>query len=438
MKFRDQTILKITEVDKKGRGCGAVGQHRACVPFAAPGEEVEATMFGRRHGEYTMRLDRVVTPSPHRRVPPCPYAQRCGGCAWQHLDYAYQLELKRDLLNRVLAPAGLPTLAAVEPCPREFRYRNRMDFCVGWRGEVGLKEPGRWNAYVDLDDCRLISEDGVRALRATKQYMKEAGLEPWDGKKYTGYARYVVIREGVNTGERMITLVTAAGALPQPERLLAALGPLATTVYHGVNPTVTDLSTAETLTLLHGKELLEEKVGGRRFLIHPNAFFQTNTLMAERLVERARQYLGAARPTALLDLYCGTGLFGISLADTAGRVFGVEIEPSAVAAARRNAEINGLTNARFETAKAEDLLWREERPDAVIIDPPRVGLHPQVIETLLANRPPTLIYVSCNYESFARDWQRLREAYDLADAAALDLFPHSAHVELITLMKRKT
>jgi 23S rRNA (uracil1939-C5)-methyltransferase len=312
-----------------------------------------------------------------------------------------------------------------------------MDFCVGWRGEIGLKEAGRWNAYVDLTDCRLISEDGVRALLAAKDWAKANAIAPWDAKKHTGYLRYVVIREGVNTGKRMVTVVTSPGDLPDAAGLLARLTPLVTTVYHGVNSGIADLSTSESLTLLRGEELLEERVAGRRFLIHPNAFFQTNTIMAERLVAEVRACLGDTRPAALLDLYCGTGLFGICLADLAERVFGVEIEPSAVEAARRNAALNGLENTRFETAKAEDLIWKDERPEAVVIDPPRVGLHPKVIETLLTNRPPTIIYVSCNYESFARDWQSLKEAYRLERAAAFDLFPHTPHVECVMLLKAK-
>jgi 23S rRNA (uracil1939-C5)-methyltransferase len=437
MKYGDQTILKIEETDKKGRGCAMIGGRLACAPFAAPGEEVEVRCVGRARGELKMEVLRVVSPSPHRRTPPCPHALKCGGCASQHLDYVYQLELKRGLINRAFAAAGLPEIGAVEACPQEFRFRNRMDFCVGWRGEIGLKEAGRWNAYVDLADCRLISEDGVRALLAAKDWASANAVAPWDAKKHTGYLRYVVIREGVNTGKRMVTVVTSPGDLPDADGLLARLAPLATTVYHGVNSGISDLSTCESLTLLHGEEFLEECIAGRRFLIHPNAFFQTNTIMAERLVEEVRACLGEMRPASLLDLYCGTGLVGICLADAAERVVGVEIEPSAVEAARRNAELNGLENIRFESAKAEDLIWKDERPEAVVVDPPRVGLHPKVIATLLANRPPALIYVSCNYESFARDWQSLKEAYRLERCAAFDLFPHTPHVECVMLLKAK-
>lgn len=437
MKYGEQTTLKIEGIDKKGRGFAKVGERIGRAYFAAPGEEVRATFTGRKQGDLVFRTDEVLVPSPHRRVPPCPHAQKCGGCASQHLDYAYQLELKRGLVNAALASAELPPLAAVVPCPQEYRFRNRMDFCVGWRGEIGLKEPGRWNAYVDVTDCRLLPEDGTRALLAVKEWAKEANVQPWDAKRNTGFLRYAVIREGLRTRQRMVTVVTSTGELPRPDLLLAKLENLATTVYHGVNAGITDLSTSEELHLLRGPELLEEQIDGKTFLVHPNAFFQTNTLMAERLVQEVRAYLRDAAPRTLLDLYCGTGLFGICLSDTAERVFGVEIEPSAVEAARRNAERNGLKNARFEAAKAEDLIWKEERPDAVIVDPPRVGLHPRVVETLLANRPPVIAYVSCNYESFARDWMKLREAYSLHALAAFDLFPHSPHVELTAHLVRK-
>lgn len=437
MKFGEKVTLHIDGVDKKGRGTGTVGARRAAVPFAAPGEDVEAKLVARRQGILKMDLERLITPSPHRVVPKCRYAGKCGGCAWQQLDYAYQLELKKGLMNDALDTAGLGRpIDAVEPAPSTFYYRNRMDYGVGPKGELGLKEPGRWNSYLDLEECHLLSPESVEVMARFRAWMRANAVTPWDVRTHAGYARYLVIREGKNTGQRMVTVVTSEGPLPAQDALVAALAPLATTLYHGINPTVTDLSNAAQLELLAGAPHLEEKIDGRTFAIHPNSFFQTNTAMGQRLVETVREFIGDRKPDVLLDLYCGVGLFGICLAGNASRVVGVEIDAQAIDMARMNADANGLKNAEYFAAKAESLVWDKEKPDLVIIDPPRAGLHPAVVKTLLERKPERIVYVSCNYESFAREWRELAAAYRVTRIRALDLFPHSPHAELVTLLER--
>ena len=438
MKFGDKAKLTITSVDKKGRGTAKLGERIARVPFAVPGEEIEATLFKRRHGDLVFEMDAVIKPSPHRIAPRCSYAGKCGGCAWQQFDYGYQLELKKGLINEAFAAAGMTErIESVIPCPETFYYRNRMDYCVGWKGELGLKAPGRWNAYLDLNECYLLSPDAVKAMAAFREWMKTNEVAPWDNVKHTGYARYMVIREGKNTGERMIMVVTADGPLPAQAELIAALKPFSTTLYHGINPTLTDLSIAQSMTLLHGKPMLSEKIGIRTYDIPANSFFQTNSLMAGKLLETVRGFLSDRPPKTLLDLYCGVGFFGIGLADTAERVIGVELDEAAIETARSNATKNGLSNMTFTAGKAESLGWKDILPDTVIVDPPRAGLHPDVVTTLIEQKPERIAYVSCNYESFARDWAALRETYALARMEALDLFPHSPHVELATLLVRK-
>lgn len=436
MKFGDKATFLVERVDKKGRGTGTIGSRHAVVPFAVPGEEVEARLVKRDGSELRMRLERVITPSPFRVQARCKYAGQCGGCAWQQFDYQLQLQMKRDLVNATLDKIH-QRITEVVPALSLYEYRNRMDYCVGWKGEVGLKEPGRWNGYIDLEECHLLSPDAVEAMKRFRAWMKDNSIVPWDGKKNTGYARYLVIREGKRTGQRMITVVTADGELPARTKLIAALSPLCTTLYHGINPTITDLSNASILHLLHGVAELEEQIDGKTFRIPPNAFFQTNSEMAEMLVRTAREFLSAAKPKVLLDLYCGVGLFGICLAGDAERVVGVELEPTAIAVASGNAERNGIKNAHFVAAKAEELLqWQDEKPDTIIVDPPRSGLHPKVAETLLNLAVPRILYVSCNYESFVRDFAVLGRDYQIEKLAAIDLFPHSPHVETVALLGR--
>lgn len=459
MKYGDSVTIPIVEMDRKGRGCGEVNgragggtppaQRRAqgpdiqraptpvCAYFCAPGETIRGTFYARKQGVKMLRLDEVTQASPRRIEAPCPHAGRCGGCLWQQFDYAWQLELKRDLINRSLAAGGIEQrVTAVIPCPETQYYRNRMDYCVGPRGELGLKEPGRWNAYLDLGTCLLLSREAVQAMNSFRAYMRETGLAPWNAETQTGYLRYLVIREGKNTGKRMITVVTSEGELPDAYGLVNALAPFASTIYHGINPAITDLSIASRLELLQGDACLEEKIAGRTYRIPPNSFFQTNSLMAEKLLETVAGFLAAERPRTLLDLYCGVGFFGLGLADWADRVVGVELDEQAIFTARDNASVNGIGNAEFAAAKAESLIWEKEAPDAVIVDPPRAGLHPKVVKSLLAHQPRRLVYVSCNYESFVRDFSLLRAAYRIVKMEALDLFPHSPHVELVTSLER--
>ncbi len=438
MKYGQKETIAITHVDRKGRGCGEVNGRPACVDFTVPGETVEGSFVGRKKGIKKFELDAVVKASPHRIEPECPHAGHCGGCAWQHIDYAHQLEMKRDLINSALAEGEIDRrIEAVEPCPELFGYRNRMDYCVGPEGQVGLKERGRWNRYVDLDTCLLLSPQAVEVMREFKGWMRENGIEPWNVFRREGYLRYLVIREGKNTGERMVTVVTHKGEMMAQEDLVRRLAPLTTTLYHGVNPEITDLSISARIKLLHGEQFLTESVAGRKYMIHPNSFFQTNTLMAGRLLERVAGHVRASGAETVLDLYCGVGFFSIALADAVREVFGVELDDQAISMAKRNARINGVTNATFAGGAAESLIWRDRRPDLVVVDPPRAGLHPKVVETLLEERPAHIVYVSCNYTSFVRDQARLSAGYDITDLTAFDLFPHSPHAETVALLKSR-
>ncbi len=437
MKYGDKARIAITGVDRKGRGTGTVGTKKAVAYFAIPGEIIDGTMVKRGRGAAHFSTDAIVEASPHRVTPPCQYAGKCGGCAWQQFDYAHQLELKKGLLNEALESASTGIrIDAIEAAPEIFYYRNRMDFTFGDKGELGLKEPGRWNKYIDLESCHLLSKDADKVLAIVREHAKKYDIAPWDAYKQVGYLRYCVIREGKKTNERMVTLVTSVGNIPEQSALVEALKPYATTIYHGINPTVTDVSYVDQLELLHGNEFMTEIVDGKKFLIHPNSFFQTNSVMADRLVATVREFLADKKPQTLLDLYCGGGMFGIALAKDAARVVGVEIEPAAIEMAKKNAELNGLTNTEFFAAKAEKHGWDELAPDTVIIDPPRAGLHPDAVSDLLRNRPERLIYVSCNIERFAAEWAALGTAYRIDRIRALDLFPHSPHAEVVALLTR--
>jgi 23S rRNA (uracil-5-)-methyltransferase RumA len=352
----------------------------------------------------------------------------------QFVDYPAQLEGKRELVNRALRDITLH-IEAVEPSPEIFYFRNRMDYVVGPGGILGLKEPGRWDRILDLNVCFLLSEDAVEIMKRFREFMRDTKLPAWDNRSHQGFFRYLVIREGKFTGERMITVVTAEGTLPA-EDLVARFSPLATTIYWGVNPKITDLSISERLTLLHGKPHLEEKLGDFRFKIHPNVFFQTNSAGAAKLIDIVREFAAAGRTETLFDLYCGVGTFAISLSGLAKEVHGVELDAVAIALAEENAAANGVGNVSFRAEPAEKSELLAQTFDLVIVDPPRSGLHPKVLETLLQSLPARIIYVSCNPTALARDLIALQRSYAVQGIRAIDLFPHTPHVETIAHLIR--
>ncbi|MDO8618204.1 MAG: 23S rRNA (uracil(1939)-C(5))-methyltransferase RlmD [Candidatus Uhrbacteria bacterium] len=396
-----------------------------------------------------MKFDERVTP-------PCPHAGVCGGCLWQHMAYEAQLNEKRSLINRAFEEAGhAERVDKVMPCPDPFYYRNRMDYCIGWRGEVGLKEYGSWNRYVDLSTCLLLDKETPTILQTVRELMRDLKLEPWDAKFHRGLVRYVVIRLGKNTGERMITLlVKDLSKIDDQARqeITRRLIPLCTTLYLGENPEITDLSLAKTLNLLHGNEFLTEEVNGLRYVIHPNSFFQTNTKMAGELQKIVLNFVIPAKAgihpmdprvssnspeddkIKILDLYCGLGFFGIACAKRGMTVVGFELDAHAIELAKQNAKLNGVEQKTEWRAGAVEKLFDHNSPgpDAIILDPPRSGLHPRVIKTLLEKPPPTIVYVSCNYHRLVEELKQFKTSYRVDRLAALDLFPQTPHVEVVT------
>jgi 23S rRNA (uracil1939-C5)-methyltransferase len=346
--------------------------------------------------------------------------------------------LKLASVRRALSIADLPVeISRIVPADATLHHRNRMDYVFGPDGELGLKEPGRWDRPLDLETCLMLSEGGLETLRRVRAWAKGTPLKPWDNRRHQGYLRYLVIREGKNTGERMAMLVTAEGPLEDEAGLVEALAPLCSSIVHGINPSITDVSVAGMIRPLRGEALLHERVGGVRYRIHPNGFFQTNTAMAERLLEQVRASVAAGPHGRLLDLYCGSGFFALALASDVGEVLGVELDDKAIEDAHAAAADNGIGNARFRAEAAEALSWEDERPDVVVVDPPRSGLHPSVRRTLLERRPPRIVYVSCNPRALAADLAQLLEAYEADPAVCIDLFPHTPHVETVVGLRKR-
>ncbi len=404
-----------------------------------PGETVCATTRRKARGGIQADLDRVVNPSTHRREPSCPYAGVCGGCKWQHIAPAHQVELKHTMVAETFAKAGIEfPLESVEPCPEPFYYRNRMDYVFGANGDLGLKEPRRWWSVLDLSTCLLLSPEAVEIMSRVRQWTRQTGLPYWDMRTQQGFFRYLVIREGKNTGDRLVMLVTHLPADANTEATMrdlpTVIGELATSVVWGINPRVTDLSIAEEIIPLNGEPFLTEMVNGLRYRLHPNSFLQTNSLMAARLQSHVRSLCEPLADKSILDLYCGSGFFTLALSG-ARRLTGIELDAAAIEQAKWNAHENGI-RADFVAERAEAYDWLRAGPQVVIVDPPRSGLHPDVIKTLRRGLPERIIYVSCNYRRLAQELPFFLDAYHVVHAKGFDLFPHTPHVEIVTQLER--
>ena len=399
-------------------GLGVAGRFR--VPYTLPGETVEIKRYQRKK-KYLLAYDfELISPSASRIEPKCPHYGICGGCRLQHMGYSDQVRFKEEKLERLLGFA-----VDVLPSPRIFGHRNRIDVVVTPDG-IGFRYFGTWWRVFDLEGCPVFGPRAGKTVSALREFMADHDVPPYDLRTHEGFLRYIVLREGKNTGEFMVNLVTTEGTLPDPTQYFSA-----DSIYHSVNSSLSDVSYGEPRRFW-GKEYITERLNDVLYLIHPNSFFQTNTYQAERLVSLVADYVDGSR---ILDLYSGVGTFSIYLAKRGFTVSGVEINPFSVELARKNAELNNVS-AEFVVGKDSDVADLSAY-DTTILDPPRAGLHPKLARRLADSGPETIVYVSCNPKTFKRDLDVLSSSYSLESIHGLDMFPHTPHVELVSLLRRR-
>jgi len=448
----DEIELDVERAAMEGRGVARLDGLVVFVDRALPGERVRARVQRSHRRFMQARAIEVLRPSPQRVAGRCQHLDVCGGCSWQELDYEAQLDIKTDLVRETLARLGGFTDLDVPralPSPDRFFYRNKMEFSffVGRDGEVvlGLHVPGTHDRVFDLEACHLMSEESNRIVACVRAFAAASGVPAYHMRRHTGYWRYLVVREAKTTGQTLVNLVTAAGPMPRAEELVAALtGEFAsiTGILHSVNDSRAIIAVGAAEALLYGVPEIEEHLGGLRFRITANSFFQTNTRQAERLFEVTAAYAELDGTQEILDLYAGTGAIALWLARNARRVTGIELIPDAIAMAETNARLNGIDHCRFVQADVRAHLAHAPadaaRADVVIVDPPRAGLHPDVAQALGALRPPRIVYVSCNPATLARDLQILCTggAYALRRIQPLDMFPHTHHLECVVQLDR--
>jgi 23S rRNA (uracil1939-C5)-methyltransferase len=443
----DELELEIESLAFGGNGVARLNGFVVFVRRGLPGDKVRAriTKVQRRHAE-ALAVE-VLEPSPKRVEAPCDHYPACGGCRFQDLAYDEQVAAKESQVREALIRIGglaEPPLEPILPAESIFRYRNKLEysFAPGPSGPVlGFHKAGRWDEIIDIAECWLTTDLGNRIREAVRAWARESGLRAYDQAEGTGYLRHLVYREGRNTGQVMLQLVTAPGELPdsfvQAVRRFAEVR----SVHHAVNDRPAEVTNVPT-TLLWGEDAIEEQLSGLRFRVRPNAFLQTNTEMAERLYGLAVEAAGLTGQETVWDLYCGIGTIGLSMASKALTVWGVDMSEESIACAIENADLNGITNSAFfagDVGQAvEELRDRSGIPDVVVVDPPRAGLTNKAVRRLGRIGAPRIVYVSCNPTTLAGNVKQLAAdwGYELKRAKPVDMFPHTPHVECVSLLER--
>lgn len=437
--MRGKTIEGTIEgFDPKGRGVLKHAGQRIHTWFTFPGDAVRVQIVRREKGEWLGKREELITPSPFRIPACCSHAELTGNCSWQVIQYDRQLVWKRELVQEAfdrhrLGIAVPPPI----PSPQTFGYRNKMEYAIGPGPAIGFREPKKWWSIIDIDGCHLQSEDSFQLLQSVKNYLVDYDISPWHPRSQTGFARYLLVREGKFTGERMAVLVTSEGELPHRPDLVDRLAGQVTSLYWGVNRTLSDVAISQELVRLDGNELLSERIGDFTYLIHPHSFFQTNAYFAEEIVRTILAFADLNGHERVIDLYCGSGFLSLPLARQASHVIGMESDPISITLAEANREANGVKNAEFVREKVEARSWVSLPNEVMVVDPPRSGLHPKVLDALVDQGPRRLIYVSCNYQALASELTSLLAVYSCEEIRLLDLFPHTPHVEVVVKLARR-
>jgi 23S rRNA (uracil1939-C5)-methyltransferase len=445
----EELELRIDSLAYGGNGVGRLNGFVVFVRGALPGDRVRATVTKVKRGFAEAAVGGVLEPSPHRIAAPCPHFGVCGGCRFQHLAYEEQIAAKEQQVRDALARIGRvadPPVEPILPAASLYHYRNKLEysFTSGEEGtSLGFHRAGRWDEVISIDVCLLTTELGNAVRDAVRDWAREERLEPYDQATGEGYLRHLVVREGRNTGQLLVVLVTAPGERFETGYLVDVLRrfPEMRSIHWAINDTPAERTSLPT-RLLWGDEAIEEELRGLRVRVRPNAFLQTNTEMAEKLYELAGGFAALTGVENVFDLYCGTGTIGLSLAGQAGAVWGVEISEEAVACAIENADLNGIENAQFFAGNVgqsiDELVEEAGTPDVVIVDPPRAGLAGKALRRLGRIGAQRIVYVSCNPTTLASDVKVLRDdfGYELRRCRPVDMFPHTPHVESASLLEK--
>lgn len=451
----------IEKVDFPNKGCIMVEENKVTVKNGIPGQKVRFVINKKRSGRAEGRLLEVLEKSPlETREPVCSSFPACGGCMYQTMSYEEQLKMKerqvKDILNAALIQGGQVDdegnasycWEGVHGSPIEFGYRNKMEFSFGDEYKdgplaLGLHKKGSTYDILNTGDCKLVHEDMTKILTCVWEYFKERNVSYYKKMQHVGYLRHLLLRRGVTTGEILVHVITTSQEEHDLETLKEELLQLPLEgkivgIMHIINDSLSDVVQSDETRILYGQDYFYETLLGLRFKISTFSFFQPNSLAAEVLYSIARKYIGDTSEKVVFDLYSGTGTIAQILAPVAKKVVGVEIIAEAVEAAKVNAGLNGLDNCEFlagDVLKVLDDI--EEKPDFIVLDPPRDGIHPKALDKIIDYGVDRMIYISCKPTSLARDLVVLQErGYKVDRCCCVDMFPSTGNVETVAIDRK--
>lgn len=455
--------ITVSDVAAEGQSLARVDDFVVFIPFGAPGDVVDVKLDRKKRNYAEGHITKLITPSPIRIAPRCSHFTLCGGCRWQHLPYEFQLECKQQLVTDALQRIGkikLPEISPIKGSEKIWEYRNKMEYTFSnkkWltfeqlasgkefpdRDAAGFHIPGAFDKVLDINRCHLQDDLSNRLRLFVKAYCKEHGLPFYDLRAQQGFIRTMMVRIA-STGEVMVVIVVGEDRRDELVALLEAVRtefPQITSLMYCVNTKVNDSLGDQTIELYSGRPFIEEEMEGLRFRVGPKSFYQTNSLQAYKLYKVVRDFAGLTGSELVYDLYTGTGTIANFVSRRAAKVVGIEYVPEAIEDAKVNSERNGITNTVFYAGDMKDVLNDEfiashGTPDVMIVDPPRAGMHTDVVDTILRAAPGLIVYVSCNPATQARDLALLDTLYRVDAVQPVDMFPHTQHVEnVVRLVK---
>ena len=462
LKKGQEIELTIEALAYGGKGISRHDNFVIFVEKSIPGQKVLAYIYRKKKDYAEARIIEILSESSSFTNPKCIHFSTCGGCKAQQLDYAEQVNQKKNQVQHIFErQAGIndfiiDKVISAEPI---YNYRNKMEFTFSknrWILEdepdnvesnfaLGMHIPKRWDKILDIQECHLMPEIGSQIINYVRELAKEFALKPYDQRSHIGFLRYLVFRFGQNTNDLMINLVTSYEDLDSLIPLVSKLTnrfPSITSVVNNINTRKADVAFGEREILLHGEPNLNEKLKNLTFQISSNSFFQTNSFMAEKLYEVILDGANLKGEEIAYDLYCGTGSISLFLAQKAKFVYGFDIIVSSIENAEQNAIINNIENVEFNVANLDKYFnnnksSRYPKPNVVIVDPPRSGMHKKMTQYLPKLNAETIVYVSCNPSTQARDTKILQlNGYDLVKLTVVDMFPHTPHIETVGIFKK--
>jgi 23S rRNA (uracil1939-C5)-methyltransferase len=460
LSFENVSVIDIAE---EGKGVGKTDDFVLFIEKAVPGDVADVEVYRKKKNFGEAKIINLRQPSVHRTEPFCQHFGTCGGCKWQHMTYQAQLQFKQkvvtDALSR-LAKIEVDDALPILPSPADRYYRNKLEFTFSnkrWLNDgenrtdetidmnaLGFHIPGRFDKILDIEHCYLQADPSNDLRLKIRDFAKQHGISFYDVREHTGALRNLIIRTS-STGELMVIVVFAYADQEQVNSLMAYVEqefPEITSLLYILNQKKNDTIFDQDVLAWKGPEYIHEHMNEIRFRIGPKSFYQTNAIQAQKLYEVARDFAGFKGHELVYDLYTGAGTIANFIAGSVKEVIGVEYVPSAIEDAKINSAINNITNTRFYAGDMKDVLDADfvahhGKPDVIITDPPRAGMHADVVNRLMEIEAEKIVYVSCNVATQARDLLVLKEKYNVTQIQPVDMFPHTQHVENVVLLQLK-